>query len=153
MQTLEIKVSVDITNPDHMAAASQFLATLGGIKTPKATLEVVKDEPPVVEKSKRKRRPKAEIEAAKAAKETPTDETEATTPTSTDAETQAGNQPEEGSDEPTYKIADVRTKLSEKVGTHRAAIKAKLKELEAKNVSSLEESDYGNFMDFLNGLA
>lgn len=149
MQTLEIKVSVDITNPDHMAAASQFLATLGGIETPTATSEVVKDEPT---KPKRKRRTKAEIEAAKAAKETPTDETEATTPTSTDTETQAADQPE-SDDEPTYKIADVRTKLSEKVGAHRTAIKDKLKELQAKNVSSLGESDYGNFMDFLNGLA
>lgn len=147
MQTLEIKVSVDITNPEHMAAASQFLATLGGIKTPTATLEVVKDEPA---KPKRKRRTKAEIEADKAAKETPE-----STPTSTDAETQAGNQTEEDNegDAPTYKIADVRTKLSEKVGAHRAAIKDKLKELEAKNVSSLKEADYGTFMDFLNGLS
>lgn len=47
-------------------------------------------------------------------------------------------------------IGQLRGLLSEKVTDHRAAIKAKLTDFEAKNISSLDENKYKEFYDFLN---
>ena len=50
------------------------------------------------------------------------------------------------------KISDLRTLLSKKVDEHRDDIKAKLTELGAKNVTTLDESKYEEFFNFLKGL-
>lgn len=50
------------------------------------------------------------------------------------------------------KIEDVRAKLAEKVNDHREAIKDKLTELGAKNVTSLATDKYQEFLDFLEEL-
>ena len=56
------------------------------------------------------------------------------------------------SDESEIKISDLRTLLSKKVDEYRDDIKAKLTELGAKNVTTLDESKYEEFFTFLNGL-
>jgi hypothetical protein len=56
-------------------------------------------------------------------------------------------------EESTVKVETVRALLSKKVGNHRDGIKSKLTELGANNVSSLEVSKFGEFMDYLNDLA
>ena len=50
------------------------------------------------------------------------------------------------------KISDLRTLLSKKVDDHRDDIKAKLTELGAKNVTTLDESKYEDFHAFLKDL-
>jgi outer membrane biosynthesis protein TonB len=50
------------------------------------------------------------------------------------------------------KISDLRTLLSKKVDEHRDDIKAKLTELGAKNVTTLDESKYEEFHTFLKDL-
>src|SRR5574343_783510 len=55
-------------------------------------------------------------------------------------------------DESEIKISDLRTLLSKKVDEHRDDIKAKLTELGAKNVTTLDESKYEEFFNFLKGL-
>ena len=55
-------------------------------------------------------------------------------------------------DEPTIEIKDVRALLSKKVGEHRTDIKAKLTDLGANNVTSLDVDNYPEFMGFLNSL-
>ena len=55
-------------------------------------------------------------------------------------------------EEKRIKIEDVRALTAKNVGTFRREIKAKLTELGAPNVTSLDESLYGTFMDFLNDL-
>ena len=50
------------------------------------------------------------------------------------------------------KISDLRTLLSKKVDEHRDDIKAKLTELGAKNVTTLDESKYEDFHAFLKDL-
>ena len=50
------------------------------------------------------------------------------------------------------KISDLRTLLSKKVDEHRDDIKAKLTELGAKNVTTLDESKYEEFYTFLKDL-
>lgn len=57
-----------------------------------------------------------------------------------------------GSD-PAVSIQDIRTLLASKVDNHREAIRAKLTELGAKNVTGLDPRNYGSFYEFLKDLA
>lgn len=52
-----------------------------------------------------------------------------------------------------YTVEDVRARLKEKVSDHRPEIKAKLEELGAPNVSSLDPGLYPQFMDYLESLS
>lgn len=62
-----------------------------------------------------------------------------------------------GEDKPAAKaskidINSVRALVSMKASSHRQALKAKLNELGAKNVTSLDPAKYGEFTEFLNAL-
>lgn len=57
-----------------------------------------------------------------------------------------------GSD-PSVSIQDIRTLLASKVDNHREAIRAKLTELGAKNVTGLDARNYDAFYEFLKDLA
>lgn len=57
-----------------------------------------------------------------------------------------------GSD-PAVSIQDIRTLLASKVDNHREAIRAKLTELGAKNVTGLDAQNYDAFYEFLKDLA
>lgn len=57
-----------------------------------------------------------------------------------------------GSD-PTVSIQDIRTLLASKVDNHREAIRAKLTELGARNVTGLDARNYDAFYEFLKDLA
>ena len=57
-----------------------------------------------------------------------------------------------GSD-PAVSIQDIRTLLASKVENHREAIRAKLTELGARNVTGLDARNYDAFYEFLKNLA
>lgn len=57
-----------------------------------------------------------------------------------------------GSD-PAVSIQDIRALLASKVDNHREAIRAKLTELGAKNVTGLDDRNYDAFYEFLKDLA
>lgn len=57
-----------------------------------------------------------------------------------------------GSD-PAVSIQDIRTLLASKVDNNREAIRAKLTELGAKNVTGLDARNYDSFYEFLKNLA
>lgn len=57
-----------------------------------------------------------------------------------------------GSD-PAVSIQDIRTLLASKVDNHREAIRAKLTELGARNVTGLDVRNYDAFCEFLKDLA
>lgn len=57
-----------------------------------------------------------------------------------------------GSD-PAVSIQDIRTLLASKVDNHREAIRAKLTELGARNVTGLDARNYDVFYEFLKDLA
>lgn len=57
-----------------------------------------------------------------------------------------------GSD-PAVSIQDIRILLASKVDNHREAIRAKLTELGAKNVTGLDARNYDSFYEFLKDLA
>lgn len=55
--------------------------------------------------------------------------------------------------EPFVSIQEIRTLLASKVDNNREAIRAKLTELGAKNVTGLDSRNYDSFYEFLNDLA
>lgn len=57
-----------------------------------------------------------------------------------------------GSD-PAVSIQDIRTLLASKVDNNREAIRAKLTELGAKNVTGMDARNYDSFYEFLKDLA
>lgn len=56
-------------------------------------------------------------------------------------------------EEPAVSIQDIRTLLASKVDNHREAIRAKLTELGARNVTGLDARNYDAFYEFLKDLA
>lgn len=72
--------------------------------------------------------------------------TEETEPMPMDANSSLGS-------DPAVSIQDIRTLLASKVDNHREAIRAKLTELGAKNVTGLDARNYDAFYEFLKDLA
>lgn len=65
----------------------------------------------------------------------------------------ADPQPEhEKAEQKSYKTEDVRAAMASKLADHRVELVNKLKEMGAKNVSSLPESKYEEFINFCNSL-
>ena len=121
MKKIKFKVSIDADNPEHVRAARTFLDTLVS-----ATL-------PIAEEPKQTIATKASVTKAAAKKA-------AASPTP---------QPPRGIIEPSHTIDDVRLLVSEKAKIDRDAVKAKLVELGADNVTDLDSSKYGEFVKFL----
>lgn len=137
MSQVEIKVTIDTANTEQLAAAMQLLQSLGnGVELPKA--ETPKKEEPAKKQTTKKETPKKE-EATKA--ETKKEELKEEPKKETPKKEESG-----------IKIEDVRALLAKKVNDNRAEIKAKLTELGANNVTSLDSSKYQEFTDFLNEL-
>lgn len=72
--------------------------------------------------------------------------TEETEPMPMDANSSLGS-------DPAVSIQDIRTLLASKVDNHREAIRAKLTELGARNVTGLDARNYDAFYEFLKDLA
>ena len=137
MNQVEIKATIDANNPQQVAAAISFLTSLGN----NAELPQSPGPAPVKKEAPKKAAPK---KAAPAKKETPKKET----PAKEEASEETAKE-ESTSD---VKIEDVRALLAKKVNDHRTEIKAKLTELGANNVTSLDKAKYPEFTDFLNNL-
>lgn len=162
-----IRLSLELTlqNPQEVSDLISMLQPFATAKTEEAQPEkpVAETPAPKEEKPNTQRKPrktaaqkKAEAEEAEeaaklaAAKETEQKESEEATESKEATETKEG--PTKAADASEVKIEDVRALLAKKVGSFRSEIKAKLTELEAKNVTNLDKSKYGEFVDFLNSL-
>lgn len=64
----------------------------------------------------------------------------------------ASPQPEAKAETKKYKTEDVRAAMASKLADHRVELVNKLKDMGAKNVSSLPESKYEEFINFCNSL-
>jgi len=129
---VKVEIFIDTTNTEQLAGLGTLLSIIGGTKIPVPTEKPEAPAAPEAPKpaQTRKRNPKP-------AEPVPAPEAPA---------------PEAPAEKKEYKVEEVREKLKEKVNDHREAIKAKLTELGAPNVSSLDPDNYAAFMDFLNGL-
>ena len=132
---VHIDVLVDMTNPEQLSALYSFLSKVG--KDVKTLADPEPEKP--VRTGKPGRPPKQ-------AKTEPEPQPEP------QPEPEPEPQPEPKVEEKTYQVEEVREKLKEKVSDHREEIKAKLTELGAPNVSSLDPSKYTEFVNFLESL-
>ena len=134
-----VTLNLTLNTPEQLHLTAEYLKGLANLSMDKGQ-EQIADKPkkqtaskPKTEKVVGEPQPKVE----EVVEEKPTIEEKVEVPTS---------------DEPEIKISDLRTLLSKKVDEHRDDIKAKLTELGAKNVTTLDESKYEEFFNFLKGL-
>jgi len=120
--TAEVKLTIDLTNVEQRNLLNALFDLVGN----------------------NEKRPEAPAKApAKAAKEV--------------RETEEKAKPAKGADKPATKAAaitinDIRSLVSQKAATHRHEIKAKLTELGAKNVTTLDKAKYTEFAEYLEAL-
>ena len=138
----EVKVRIDLTSAVQRKALNDLFDAIAATSSPihektaevkpaevkpaEVTVKPVEDEPKKPKTTKVKAVAKEE---AKAPEEAPAEIAESS-----------------------IKISDVRAVMATKVQDHRAEIKAKLTELGANNVTSLDESVYEEFHTFLTSL-
>ena len=90
--------------------------------------------------------PQPEVEAEKAAKSETKPEPEKAEQKAEDPKSEAKAEAKK------YKTEDVRAAMASKLADHRVELVNKLKEMGAKNVSSLPEDKYEEFINFCNSL-
>ena len=137
---VKVEILIDTTKPEQLESLNSLLSTIGGAENLAPAIAQVSTADPKPAQSKKRNSKQAD----------PTSEPKPEKPS--DPEPQKPADPEPQPEAKEYQIEEVREKLKEKVNDHREAIKAKLTELGAPNVSSLDPSKYGVFMNFLNDL-
>lgn len=133
---IEIKFEANLEEPQDLEMARKICQVIGSnpvtVKTTVKTT-VVKNPAPAQDVKKPATAPVPK-------------KTEETEPMPMDANSSLGS-------DPAVSIQDIRTLLASKVDNHREAIRAKLTELGAKNVTGLDARNYDAFYEFLKDLA
>lgn len=145
MKQVELRINVDVSNPNELSALTELLQVIGQRDSVPTSEEIKKIQ--VVE-------PK-EVKASKPAKETKkaVSKPEPVIEEEVEEEEAEETVEEETTDEgPTITLDDIRPLLQKKVANNRDAIKDKLEEFGAKNATSLDENYYVEFHEFLEGL-
>jgi hypothetical protein len=124
----KIEVAFDPSNQEHIVALTAFLSVVGGNETttsgPVVDIKVSEEEEVKPKKKAKKKAPKVEEEKAE----------------------------EVDDSSPDVSIEAIRELVTSKVKKHKAVIKEKLSELDAPNVTSLDEDHYDEFYAFLKEL-
>ena len=124
--TAEVKITIDLTNVEQRKLLNALFDLMGNNEKKSETKQEAPAEAP--EKAKTNVR-----------------------------ETKAKEKATKGADKPTTKeaaitINDIRRLVSQKAATHRHELKAKLTELGAKNVTTLDKAKYTEFAEYLTAL-
>jgi len=133
MSNLTLNLSIDINDQDQVGKVIIMLQSISGtpvLVTPEQTVETPKT-------GRRSKDKAAHAPEASVAEMVPEEAPVA----------EASSESTEG-----IKIEDIRSLLAKKVGNNRDGIKAKLTELGANNVSTMDKSHFPAFMEFLKGL-
>lgn len=150
MKTIKIKLDIDTTSAEQLQALNTLLFVIGGTPQEAAPEKTEGEEKPKKKKAK-KVAPVQEVEEAETPE--PKKETKKQDPEPTPAPApKKAAKTEEAADVSEYTINDIRAKVTEKAPSNRDALKQKLDELGAKNVTTLDPSKFTEFMDFMNGL-
>lgn len=128
MTTIKVEVTIDVTQSTQVDALNRLMCAIAGTKENQVPVEAPKSAQKPV-KTKTEPKP-ADSEPEK---------TESVEEPKPEAKT-------------SIKIEDVRALLAKKVDNNRPAIKQKLTDLGANNVTSLSPDKYEEFMDYLNSL-
>lgn len=145
---IELNLSLDTAGKDASEAVNKLIAALEVLKP--------EEKPKTTRTRKTPAKPKEEAPAAgEPSNDTPKEATPKKETAPKKETTPKEEKPKEeapAADSSEITIEMVREALAKKVGSHRNDIKAKLTELEAKNVTNLEAAKYPEFLDFLNSL-
>lgn len=142
MNLVKIEAQIDVANPIQTEALRTFLNALGN-------QDLAQGEPKAATVRRTKKLEKVEdIEVKEAEEVSAAVETEEVEEV---RQVQSFDAP--ATQEAVIDITEVRALLATKVGGHRDAIKDKLAELDAKNVTSLKVESYPDFIGFLNSLS
>lgn len=145
MNLVKIEAHVDVENPNQTEALRTFLNALGN-------QELAQEEPKAATVRRTKKLEKVEDIEVKDIEEVSTAaETEEVEEAEEVKQVQSFDAP--ATQKAVIDITEVRALLATKVGGHRDAIKDKLAELDAKNVTSLKVESYPDFIGFLNSLS
>ena len=136
-----VTIELTLNTPEQLKLTANYLNGLANL-----TENIIPTQPKVEEKPKKQTVSKPKTEKVEEQPQQKVEEVVEEKPTVVEkVENTKSNESE-------IKISDLRTLLSKKVDEHRDDIKAKLTELGAKNVTTLDESKYEEFFNFLNGL-
>ena len=147
MSKIQINLELDSNKPNELKIVAKMLLELAGAPTiseAASDQQESQNEEAAPKKRASRAKPKTEAEA-EAPAETPASEAAAE---EAPAETPAS----EAAAEEGIKLDDLRASLSLKVKSHRDEIKAKLTELGASNLTTLDAGKYADMNDFLKGL-
>ena len=133
-----VTLNLTLTTPEQLHLTAEYLKGL-------ANLSIDKVQEQIADKPKKQTASKPKTEKAEEQPQPKVEEVVEEKPT-IDEKVEVPNKESE------IKISDLRTLLSKKVDEHRDDIKAKLTELGAKNVTTLDESKYEEFHTFLKDL-
>jgi len=150
MKTVKIKLVIDPANDKVVEALDNLLSVMGGNEGMKVKVAEKGQEASVEFNGEEKKPAKKVKETFVATEETapPVEELELEPAEEMDLEE---SDDDAGTDEEVTD-ADVREVMGKKVTDHREAIKAKLTELGAKNLTVLDPAHYSVFYTFLNEL-
>lgn len=145
MSKIQINLELDSNKPNELKIVAKMLLELAGAPTISEAPQAASDqqesqnEEAAPKKRASRAKPKTEESPAEEIEEVPAEE----------AEVAPAEEPkaEEG-----IKLDDLRASLSLKVKSHRDEIKAKLTELGASNLTTLDAGKYADMNDFLKGL-
>lgn len=152
--TIDVNVKVDLTENSVNLLRSLFAAAVPTgccNAAPTPTAPAAPEEKPAIDKAAIDKA--AEEAKAKIAEEAKTKAPTEKKPAKPVEETKAAEAPAAPVEsQPKIDIEDVRKALAEKVNDHRDAIKQKLTELGAPNVTKLDPAKYAEMYDFLKAL-
>ena len=140
MSTLIVEVKVDLSNQSQVNEMINFLGKISGNGSTVVKTEEKKEAEPTVKKNT--------VPAKAKAKEEPVVEKVIQEEDTSAADASAAS----GSEDPEITFNDVKNMMASKIDDNRDAIKNKMAELGAKNMSTLKEEDYAEFHKFLKSL-
>ena len=150
MSKIQINVELDSTKPNELKIVAKMLLELAGAPTISEAPEAASDQQ---ERLKEEAAPKKRASRAKPEPEQDVEASEAEEPKAEETKTEEAEEPKaEAASEEGIKLDDLRASLSLKVKSHRDEIKAKLTELGASNLTTLDAGNYADMNDFLKGL-
>ena len=157
MSKIQINLELDSNKPNELKIVAKMLLELAG--APTISEQAASDQQwaeEVKESQNEEAAPKKRASRAKPKPEQDVEASEAEESKAEEAEEPKAEEAEEpkaeAASEEGIKLDDLRASLSLKVKSHRDEIKAKLTELGASNLTTLDAGKYADMNDFLKGL-
>ena len=153
MSKIQINLELDSNNGKDLVTVAKMLLELSGAPTISEAPQAASDQQESLKEEAAEAASKKRASRAKPKPEQDVEACEAEEPKAEETKTEEAEEPKaEAASEGGIKLDDLRASLSLKVKSHRDEIKAKLTELGASNLTTLDAGKYADMNDFLKGL-